>query len=94
MALIVRIDVDRPYGKHPGYRHVLSRLSSDLYFPRIESCGYLDELKWMLRTQAAEKTSPLTGELRFSHFEAGKEGEMLMFAHTSSFSEHQRAPER
>jgi hypothetical protein len=48
MALIVRIDVDRPYGRHPFHRHVCSRLSSDLYFPRIEALGYLDELKTML----------------------------------------------
>src|SRR5688572_5219974 len=50
MALVVRIDVDRPYGRYPFYRHVLSRLSSDLYFPKIDYIGYLDELKWMLRT--------------------------------------------
>jgi hypothetical protein len=48
MALIVRIDVDRPYGRQPFHRHVCSRLSSDLYFPRIEALGYLDELKTML----------------------------------------------
>lgn len=48
MALIVRIDVDRPYGKHGLARHLLSRLSSDLYFPKVESLGYLNELKWML----------------------------------------------
>jgi len=41
----------------------------------------MEVFKWMLRTQAAEKTSPLTGELRFSHFEPGKEGELLLFAH-------------
>jgi hypothetical protein len=44
MALILRVDVDRPYGRHPLFRHVLSRLASDLYFPRIESFGYLREL--------------------------------------------------
>jgi hypothetical protein len=50
MALIVRIDVDRPYGKHPALRHLLSRLSSDLWFPKISGLGYLAELNWMLRT--------------------------------------------
>src|SRR5688572_23744515 len=50
MALIVRIDVDRAYGKQPQYRHVLSRLSSDFYFPKLESLGYLKELIWMLET--------------------------------------------
>jgi hypothetical protein len=49
LALIIRIDVDRPYGKHPLTRHVLSRLSSDVSFPRIESFGYLKELNWMLQ---------------------------------------------
>jgi hypothetical protein len=48
MALIIRIDVDRPYGRNPLTRHALSRLSSDLYFPRIPAFGYLSELKTML----------------------------------------------
>lgn len=48
MALIVRIDVDRPYGKRPVFRHLLSRLSTDLYFPAVEAFGYLRELKEML----------------------------------------------
>jgi len=50
MPLIVRIDVDRPYGRRPFLRHLLSRLSSDLYLPRIEGLGYLEELKTVLRT--------------------------------------------
>jgi hypothetical protein len=49
MALIVRIDVDRPYGKSPFLRHVFSRLSSDIYFPRIATFGYLRELKLILQ---------------------------------------------
>jgi len=44
MPLILRVDVDRPYGRAPLFRHVLSRLASDLYFPRIECFGYLREL--------------------------------------------------
>ena len=48
MALIVRIDVDRPYGRNPVARHVLSRLRSDLYFPRLEALGYLRELAVVL----------------------------------------------
>lgn len=48
MALIVRIDVDRPYGRSPLLRHVCSRLSSDLYFPSIEALDYLAELKTIL----------------------------------------------
>ena len=48
MALIIRIDVDRPYGRRPPARHFLSRLSSDLYFPRISGLGFLAELQTML----------------------------------------------
>ena len=49
MALIVRIDVDRPYGREPLLRHVLSRLGSDIYFPRIATFGYLRELEVILK---------------------------------------------
>jgi hypothetical protein len=49
MALIVRIDVDRPYGKQGFVRHVASRLSSDYKLPRMEWLRYLDELKTILR---------------------------------------------
>jgi len=48
VALIIRIDVDRPYGKSTLGRHLLSRLSSDLWFPRINSFGYLKELQVIL----------------------------------------------
>jgi len=48
MALIIRIDVDRPYGRSPLARHLLSRLSSDLYFPKIAGLGFLTELRTML----------------------------------------------
>ncbi len=48
MALIIRIDVDRPYGRRPPVRHFLSRLSSDLYFPRVAAFGFLAELRTML----------------------------------------------
>ena len=48
MALIVRIDVDRPYGKEGLVRHVASRISSDYFLPRIDWLRYLDELKTIL----------------------------------------------
>ena len=48
MALIVRIDVDRPYGKQGLVRHVASRVSSDYLLPRLEWLRYLDELKTIL----------------------------------------------
>ena len=49
MALIIRIDVDRPYGRAPLVRHIASRVSSDYWLPRIPAFGYLEELKVMLR---------------------------------------------
>src|SRR5579859_1554519 len=48
MSLIIRIDVDRPYGRNPLPRHLLSRIGSDLYFPKISAFGYLHELQTML----------------------------------------------
>jgi len=54
MALIIRIDVDRPYGRNPLFRHVLSRVSSGLYFPRVPQLGYLSELMTMLAWLNAE----------------------------------------
>jgi len=57
MALIVRIDVDRPYGKQGFFRHVASRVSADLYFPRWEWLRYLDELKTILRVLNANGQS-------------------------------------
>jgi len=55
MALIVRIDVDRPYGKSPFLRHVFSRVGSDYYFPRIQAFGYLRELEVILEMLNAAK---------------------------------------
>ncbi len=48
MPLIVRIDVDRPYGRRPPLRHLASRMSSDFYLPRITALGYLEELERFL----------------------------------------------
>lgn len=53
MALIIRIDVDRPYGKQGLVRHVASRVSSDYFLPRMEWLRYLDELKTILRIMNA-----------------------------------------
>jgi len=49
MALIVRIDVDRPYGQQGFVRHVASRISSDYFLPRMEWLRYLEELQTILR---------------------------------------------
>jgi hypothetical protein len=48
MAVILRIDVDRPYGKQGLVRHVASRIASDYILPRINSLGYLRELETIL----------------------------------------------
>lgn len=57
MSLLIRIDVDRPYGRAPLARHLLSRVSSDLYFPRVKGFGYLTELQTML-TWLNEASAP------------------------------------
>jgi hypothetical protein len=49
MALILRIDVDRPYGKQGFVRHVASRIASDFFLPRMNRLGYLDELATILQ---------------------------------------------
>ena len=49
VALVIRLDIDRPYGRSPVHRHVLSRLGSDFYFPRVRAWGYLKELEEMLQ---------------------------------------------
>lgn len=48
MSLIIRIDVDRPYGKRGLIRHVASRLSSDYYLPQLTCLHYLGELATVL----------------------------------------------
>jgi hypothetical protein len=49
MAVIIRIDVDRPYGRRPLFRHLASRCASDLFFPRTPWLGYLRELGEILQ---------------------------------------------
>jgi hypothetical protein len=44
MAVILRIDVDSPYGKKNFINHVFSRLTSDLYLPPILMFPYLEYL--------------------------------------------------
>ena len=48
MALLLRIDVDRPYGKSPFSRHLASRISSDLFITKLSWLGYLRELTVVL----------------------------------------------
>lgn len=49
MAVILRIDVDRPYGKQGLLRHIASRIASDVYLPRIDGLGYLRDLETILK---------------------------------------------
>ena len=57
MSLILRIDVDRPYGRKGIIRHFASRISSDYFLPRMAWLRYLDELKAILRTLNHERKS-------------------------------------
>lgn len=57
MALLVRIDVDRPYGRAPLWRHIASRVSSDIGLPTIEALGYLRELEQMLGLLEARRVA-------------------------------------
>lgn len=44
MPLLIRIDVDRPYGKRNLFLQSLSRITSDFGLPRIECNFYLNDL--------------------------------------------------
>jgi hypothetical protein len=59
MSLIVRIDVDRPYGRQPLLRHIASRVSSDYGLPTMVWLGYLRELLTMLRMLHARRVPAL-----------------------------------
>jgi len=48
MPLILRIDVDRPFGKRNVFRRTLSKIASELYFPRVRTLGYLRDLEEIL----------------------------------------------
>ena len=45
MSVILRIDIDRPYGKKNLFLRTISRIGSDLYFPKINKLGYLNDTK-------------------------------------------------
>jgi hypothetical protein len=55
MSLLLRLDIDRAYGKAPFHRHVMSRISSDYYMPTVKAFGYLKELKVMLEMLNARR---------------------------------------
>ena len=41
MALILRIDVDKPYGRSTSFEKIKSKITEDYYFPKLNFLGYL-----------------------------------------------------
>lgn len=48
MALILRVDVDKPFGRSNIFRKVASKLAEDYWFPVFSSFGYLTHLQIFL----------------------------------------------
>jgi len=48
MAIILRVDVDSPYGKKNFFNHFLSRLTSDLNIRPITKLSYLEDVKFLI----------------------------------------------
>jgi hypothetical protein len=48
MPLILRVDVDKPYGRSSFMKKVMSKIREDYWFPAIYLFGYLDDLKQFL----------------------------------------------
>ncbi len=48
MSLVLRVDVDKPYGRLKFKEKVLSKVREDLWLPAIPSLGYLRHLKTFL----------------------------------------------
>jgi len=48
MSLIIRVDVDRPFGKKSILHRAASRVASELYFPRLPGLDYLGDLQGIL----------------------------------------------
>ncbi|MCE2992159.1 MAG: hypothetical protein LW825_04475 [Candidatus Jidaibacter sp.] len=45
MGLILRIDVDKPYGNNNLFKKIISKLREDFYFPVINKFGYLKQVQ-------------------------------------------------
>lgn len=41
MGLILRVDVDKPYGRNSAFEKIKSKLTEDYWFPRVDWLGYL-----------------------------------------------------
>jgi hypothetical protein len=48
VPLILRVDVDKPYGRRNVVKKILSKFREDYWFPAISSLGYLYDLKKLL----------------------------------------------
>jgi len=48
MSLILRVDVDKPYGRSNFIEKVLSKVCEDYWLPSLSSLGYLNHLKIFL----------------------------------------------
>lgn len=48
MALVLRMDVDKPYGRSNIFAKILSKTREDFFFPAIEKLGYLKHLNMVL----------------------------------------------
>lgn len=44
MSLILRVDVDKPYGKSNFLKRVASKLTEDIWFPKITALGYMNHV--------------------------------------------------
>lgn len=55
MPLVLRVDVDKPYGRATIKEKVLSKVREDLWLPAIPSIGYLSHLKIFLAFLSKEK---------------------------------------
>lgn len=41
MGLILRVDVDKPYGRNSSFQKIKSKLTEDYWFPKLDFLGYL-----------------------------------------------------
>lgn len=58
MALILRVDVDKPYGRAGLFRKVISKLAEDYWFPdKVQALGYLSHLADFLQFCNSENIS-------------------------------------
>lgn len=54
MSLVLRVDVDKPYGRATFMQKVLSKVSENFWFPAISTFGYLSHLKIFLNFLSEE----------------------------------------